>query len=120
MSPGELAILMDTQAPALVLYARQWCEAAEDVVQQAFLALITQRPPPTDPVGWLYRVVRNRALDESKLQRRRLRCESQAARQARWFVEPQVDGLDADTAVAALESLPLEQREPIVAHLWGG
>ena len=43
-----------------------------------------------------------------------------AARPARWFVEPEVDGLDAETAVAALERLVPEQREVIVAHHWGG
>jgi RNA polymerase sigma factor (sigma-70 family) len=120
MSPGELARLIDTKAPALILYARQWCEAPEDVVQQAFLGLVSQKPPPRDPVGWLYRVVRNGALDAAKMRRRRLRREAEAARHARWFVEPEVEGLDAEAAVQALQALPLEQREPIVAHLWGG
>lgn len=120
MSPSELARLIDTQAPALTLYARQWCETPEDVVQQAFLDLVTQRCPPRDPVGWLYRVVRNGALDALKMRRRRLRREAEAARAARWFVEPEIDGLDAEAAVVALQALPLEQREPIVAHLWGG
>ncbi len=46
--------------------------------------------------------------------------ESAAARPVRWFVEPEVDGLDAETAVAALERLVPEQREVIVAHHWGG
>ena len=31
-----------------------------------------------------------------------------------------VGGLDAEAAVAALEALPPEQREVIVARLWGG
>lgn len=69
MNPGELARLIDERAPALILYARQWCEAPEDVVQQAFLGLVTQRCPPRDVVGWLYRVVRNGALDAAKLRR---------------------------------------------------
>ena len=37
-----------------------------------------------------------------------------------WFVETQVDGLDVQDAVAALERLPIEQREILVARLWGG
>ena len=41
-------------------------------------------------------------------------------RHAAWFVEPEVDGLDAATAVAALQRLPLEEREVIVARHWGG
>ena len=71
-------------------------------------------------VAWLYRVVRNGALDAAKIARRRHRRESAAARPVRWFVEPEVDGLDAETAVAALERLVPEQREVIVAHHWGG
>ena len=76
--------------------------------------------PPEDVVAWLYRVVRNGALDAAKIARRRQRRESAAARPVRWFVEPEVDGLDAETAVAALERLVPEQREVIVAHHWGG
>jgi RNA polymerase sigma-70 factor (ECF subfamily) len=120
MSPGELARLSDRQGPALILYARQWCDAPEDVVQQAFLDLVKQPAPPREVASWLYRVVRNGAIDAARSQLRRQRREAEAARLARWFVEPDIDGLDADAAVGALRQLPLEQREPIVAHLWGG
>ena len=88
-----------------MLYARQWCGTPEDVVQKAFIKLVRQKRPPADVVAWLYRVVRNGALDTAKSARRRQRRESVAARPARWFVEPEVDGLDARTAVAALEGL---------------
>jgi RNA polymerase sigma-70 factor (ECF subfamily) len=120
MSTPEVARLIDTHAGPLVLYARQWCSAPEDVVQDAFLRLVRQARPPQDPVAWLYRVVRNRALDYAKTSRRRQRRESAAARPVRWFVEPAVGGLDAETAVAALQRLPPEQREVIVARHWGG
>jgi RNA polymerase sigma factor (sigma-70 family) len=43
-----------------------------------------------------------------------------AARPVRWFVEPEVDGLDAQTAVTALQRLPEHEREVIVARHWGG
>jgi RNA polymerase sigma-70 factor (ECF subfamily) len=119
MSPSEFARLMDAHARPLVLYARQWCDAPEDVVQDAFLKLVAGKPPH-DPVAWLYRVVRNGAIDAGKMARRRQRRESAAGRPARWFVEPRVDGLDAETAVAALQRLPAEQRETIVARHWGG
>ncbi len=120
MNPQDFAWLVDRHGPALVLYARQWCDCAEDVVQEAFLSLAAQSPAPRDSAGWLYRVVRNRAIDASRGHRRRQRREAIVARTARWFVEPEVDGLDADAAVQALQELPLEQREVIVAHLWGG
>jgi RNA polymerase sigma factor (sigma-70 family) len=120
MTPAEVARLVDTQLAPLVLYARQWCDAPEDVVQEAFIKLVRQNRPPDDTVAWLYRVVRNGALDAAKMMRRRQRRESAAARRVPWFVEPEVDGLDAETAVAALKRLAPEQREIIVARHWGG
>jgi len=119
MSPHDFALLVDTHGPALVLYARQWCRVPEDVVQDALLKLVALRQSPRSVVPWLYQVVRNAAIDAQRSARRRQERES-AMRPTRWFVEPQVDGLDAATAVAALERLPLEQREVIVARLWGG
>jgi RNA polymerase sigma-70 factor (ECF subfamily) len=120
MSPADVARLIEAHTAPLVLYARQWCAAPEDVVQDAFFKLVRRGRPPQDAVAWLYRVVRNGALDAAKMARRRQRHESAAARPVRWFVEPEVGGLDADTAAAALQRLPAEQREVIVARHWGG
>jgi RNA polymerase sigma factor (sigma-70 family) len=120
MSPTDLTALIDAHAGPLMLYARQWCGAPEDVVQEAFLKLVRQGRAPQDAVAWLYRVVRNGALDAAKMARRRRHRESAAARPVRWFVESEVDGLDAETAVAALERLAPEAREVIVARHWGG
>jgi RNA polymerase sigma-70 factor (ECF subfamily) len=120
MSPQQLANLIDSYAPALILFARQWCSAPEDVVQDAFLKLVTQRSSPEDPLAWLYRVVRNGAMDAAKTTRRRQQRELASARPERWFIEPEIDGLDAQAAIEALKELALEQREVIVAHLWGG
>jgi RNA polymerase sigma-70 factor (ECF subfamily) len=119
MSPHEFTQLLDRYGPALLLYARQWCATPEDVVQDAFLELVALRRPPRTVVPWLYQVVRNAAIDAQRQARRRQAREA-AARTERWFVEPEVDGLDAAAAVAALEHLPLDQREAIVARLWGG
>ena len=105
MEPETLARLLDDHGAALVLYARQWCTAPEDVVQEAFVKLAGQRPTPANPVGWLYRVVRNGAVS--------------AARSPGWFVPSESGGLDAETVGQALATLPAEQREVIVAHLWG-
>ncbi len=108
MSPTDLARLIDAYAAPLVLYARQWCGAPEDVVQEAFLKLVRQKRPPEDSVAWLYRVVRNGAIDTAKMARRRQHRELAGARPARPFVEAEVDGLDAETAAAALERLAPE------------
>lgn len=120
MTPKLLAELIDTQAANLVLFARQWCAAPDDVVQEAFCKLVAQKIQPTDRVAWLYRVVRNGAIDAGKAERRRQRRESSVAKSVRWFAETEIDGLDADAAVRALEHLPPDQREVIVARLWSG
>jgi RNA polymerase sigma factor (sigma-70 family) len=120
MTSEQLANLIDAHAAALVLCARAHCSTPEDVVQEAFCKLLAQVVPPADPVAWLHRVVRNRALDCGKAERRRSRREAQVARREVWFTEPTVEGLDAERAVQALQSLPEEQREVVIARLWGG
>ncbi len=120
MRPDDFVRLLDTHGPPLILYARQWCDAPEDVVQEAFLKLVSLRQLPRSVVPWLYRVVRNAALDANKAARRRQRREAAAARPLRWFVEPGIEGLDATAAVEALQGLPEAEREVIVARLWGG
>ena len=119
MTPSVLADLIADHAAALVLFARQWCDCPEDVVQDAFCKLVTTSWPD-DPGAWLYRVVRNAAIDAGRSTRRRVKREQVAARSVRWFAECEIDGLDAESAVAALESLDPEMREVIVARLWGG
>jgi RNA polymerase sigma factor (sigma-70 family) len=120
MSPKQIASLIDAHSPALLLYARQFCDVAEDIVQDAFLKLMAQRSWPSNVVPWLYRVVRNAALDAVKTQRRRIKREQAVARSARWFVDAEIEGLDAQAAASALQELPIDLREAIVAHLWGG
>src|SRR5437868_2584073 len=110
MTPRQLADLVAAHAAALVLYARQWCDSPEDAVQDAFCKLVTLPIPPDDPAAWLFKVVRNAAIDAGRAQRRRARREQSAARPVRWFAQPQVDGLDAAAAVAALEALSPDQR----------
>ena len=120
MSARLLADLIDTHAAALGLFARQWCAVPEDVVQEAYCKLAGQSTWPDDPVAWLYRVTKNAAIDAGKADHRRKRREAAVARPVRWFVEAEVDGLDAAAAMAALEHLPADQREAIIGRLWSG
>ena len=122
MLPRETVIrLWDEHSAALVLYAQQWCDAPEDVVQEAFLMLVRQGVAPDNPVGWIYRVVRNRAINAARGRGRRGRREAAtAARGELWFEPADGDRLDAAAATDALKHLPVEQREAIVARLWGG
>jgi RNA polymerase sigma factor (sigma-70 family) len=121
LSPEAVTQLWDEQSAALVLYARQWCDVPEDVVQEAFLLLVRQVVAPDNSVGWLYRVVRNRAINASRSRGRRSRRETAAAmRGDPWFEAAHGDRLDAVAAADALRHLPIDQREAIIARLWGG
>jgi RNA polymerase sigma factor (sigma-70 family) len=126
MDSDWLGGLVDRYAAALELYARQWCRAPEDVVQEAFLKLVAARARPDQPGAWLFRVVRNGAINAAVADRRRRHHEAWAAGEARVWLEAGSNAsagsgsLDAEAASAALQSLPLAEREVIVAHLWGG
>ena len=85
MDPRLLADWIERLAPGLVLFARQRCVAAEDVVQDGFVQLARQNRPPDDVRAWLYRVVRNEVLMLGRGEARRRRRESRACSSEVWF-----------------------------------
>ena len=124
LSPEDLGRLFDEHAGALVLFARQWCDVPEDIVQDAFVALARQGESPHRPVAWLFRVVRNGAIAAARQSRRRRHRERRAADPegatgAPWFAATD-DRLDAQHATRLLAELDTETRAVIVARLWGG
>jgi RNA polymerase sigma-70 factor (ECF subfamily) len=121
IGPDLLGRLYDAHASALILYARQWCDApgAEDVVQEAFMSLARQRRAPDHTLAWLYRAVRNSAITWSRGRSRRRRRETLVAQHEAWFSAAD-DQLDAQEATRMLAELPSDCREAIVARLWGG
>ncbi len=119
IDPTSLARLYRQHAPALRLWARQWGGSADDLVQNAFIRLAQQTPPPEKVLPWLYRVVRNEALAAHRAAARRRRREQQSSAPEVWFA-PAVNRLDVEDATRLLAAMPLELREVIVARLWGG
>ena len=119
--PELLGKLVDRHAVALELYAAGWCDCPEDVLQEVLIELAARASVPDPILPWLYRAVRNRAINAHRASRCRRRHENEAARRS----PTQLSGsagemLDAESATAALAALPEKLRETIVAHLWGG
>ncbi len=120
LGPEFLGRLFDRHAATLELYARQICDCAEDAVQEALIELAGQSRRPENATAWLFRVVRNKALSAARTAQRRRRHEAHAGRRRpAWFVRSPDDRLDGDAAAAALASLAVEQREVVVARIWG-
>ncbi len=123
LEPKVLGWLYRQHAPALRLYARQWGQSSDDLVQEAFVRLAQQSPPPDQVLAWLCRVIRNEALANHRSANRRRQRENQrgsrGATPTAWFASVD-DQLDAQEATRLLAELALELREVIVARLWGG
>lgn len=119
---------LSEHGPRLVLMARQWapCHAdAEDIVQTAFVRSWKHAVAARDPVAYLYRAVRNTAMNHRRSTTRRRHHEDAAARSPRreaMFADPAARAEQAELSeqvTAALDTLPIEQREVVVMRLWG-
>src|SRR5690606_27348273 len=97
--------------------------AAEDVVQEAFVRVLSRVADDVDdrPLdGLLHRAARNLALDH--LRRRKVASEgARTAALLRLAGEGGgLEGLDAAAVSEALLDLPVEQREVVVLRVWEG
>jgi RNA polymerase sigma-70 factor (ECF subfamily) len=131
IDPARLTAWFEAHAPGMVLYARQFldrgdpsaaAQAAEDVVQEVFLRLVTLPAEPGNVRAWLYAAVRNAAIAAARSGARRRRREQGAARHkgGGWFEPAPGDPIDAAAAQRALAELPPAQREIVVLRLWSG
>ena len=121
VSPELLQHLLNEHGAALALFAAQWTSAPDDCVQEALLELVRQPRLPLNPTAWLFRVVRNKALSMRRAAERRRKHEAAAAERApAWFLPAETPEIDPHAVAAALQELPEEHREVIVARLWGG
>src|SRR3954464_1049457 len=117
----QLGRLLDEHGPALALYAAQWTDSPDDCVQEALVELARQQKSPDHVVSWLYRVVKHRALNAARGDRRRRERESRAM--AERFPEseqPATFGCgETNSAIDALAQLDVEERELVVMRIWG-
>ncbi len=115
-----IAEMFDRHAAALALYASQWTSLPDDCVQEALVELARQPTAPDNPTAWLYRVVKNRALNASRASQRRATHEQAAARKC-----GEHRFIDAGPAARAeltdtLATLDAPTREIVVLRIWGG
>jgi RNA polymerase sigma factor (sigma-70 family) len=114
-----IAEMFDRHAAALSLYASQWTSVPDDCVQEALVELARQPVAPDNPPAWLYRVVRNRALNASRAARRRSTHE-QAAAQVRTARRPTESDPAANAGLNdSLATLEATAREIVVLRVWG-
>lgn len=114
----QLSEYLDRHWGPLLVWVGQCDGMAEDVVQQAFIALSAQAIVPENPVAWLYKTSRHFAINErKKLCRHRVRQAAVAQPESQpcelWQTEQSADLADQ------LRGLPDELRETVVAHIWG-
>lgn len=118
----QLSYWFDLCSDRMVLYARQWLgiAQAEDAVQEAFVRLMAQSKSPKNIQAWLFKTVRNNAIDLwRKQQRHKRHHESIAREQATCFQPSERSLLDTELISLSLQTLPESQREVITLRIWG-
>lgn len=117
----RLAKLVDTHAAALELYAARWTGEPEDCVQEAFVELARQPTEPRSVAAWLFRVVKNRALNAARGEQRRRDREQAVARLRRISCQTRMaQTIDAEAVAKALANVESDASEIIVLRIWSG
>lgn len=115
----DLKTLVDELGPSLVLFARQWCSCPDDALQEALIELVQKEPVPRCSKAWLFRVVRHKAMNLARSERRRNHYESSASGLDVWFEPDAGSRMDAALAMQWIEQLPDVQRQIVTARIWG-
>ena len=119
-SATEIESLYRKHGSALVLFAAAITgerSRAQDAVHQVFLQLIESDnlSRAVDKKAYLFACVRNAVLNEAKVQNRITALDPESV----WFNPPNRDYAAELNLRRALGTLPDDQREAIVLHIWG-
>lgn len=137
---ARISAAIAAQKPRLQAFVRRqlgdWSEV-DDIVQETFLELVTAyrlMEPIEHLTAWLMRVARNRIIDRFRSRSRAMLASAEPLPQADSADEPAtmldsllapestgpessyLRGMLADELIAAVEELPVAQREVFVAH----
>ncbi|MEQ8848340.1 sigma-70 family RNA polymerase sigma factor [Botrimarina sp.] len=116
---AALGRLLAEHGPALALMAAYWTNSADDCVQEALIELASLPSAPDRPEAWLYRRVRQRALNAARAGGRRQKHEDEAWRE-RLARRGEADPAKAAELVDALAGLPPEERELVTLRFYSG
>ena len=120
LGADDVRQLYQQHGAALLLYARCFVAdrgLAEDAVHQVFLKLLRgETDAPETPLAYLYRAVRNTALNARRAGARKVALQEKD----RWFAHSG-ENREAELALQqALAALPAEQREVVIMRIWSG
>lgn len=115
---------LEKHAGKLLLFARQQCRLpadAEDLLQEALVESWSRHAGPgLPPLALVYSTIRRRAIDHARsLDRRQSREQASAEMSPEWFVANFDGEDDARVVQAAMEQLPVDQREVLTLKIWG-
>jgi RNA polymerase sigma-70 factor, ECF subfamily len=116
---NEIRALYQQHGPALLLYARSLIgrnDAAEDALQHVFMKLLEREQLPEDPKPYLFRAVHNAALNLVRGEDNLVDLNEVE----NWFETSQTELTQEITLKNSLMNLPLDQRQVLVLHIWGG
>lgn len=116
----EIEVLYRQHGAALLLFASMISGdrgRAQDALHQVFLKLIESGglSQVIDKKAYLFACVRNAVLNYSKLEKRNTALEVDSI----WFSPPDRDYTRELNLRRALNTLPDDQREVVVLHIWG-
>jgi RNA polymerase sigma-70 factor (ECF subfamily) len=122
LSPAEIAKLYERHGAALAAFACTFVSdfaSAEDVVHQLFLKLLrTEIVMPDTPIAYLYRAVKNNALNSVRAGSRHTPLDTETPAP---IFEHRRGNREASIALqSALSELPTEQREAVIMRIWSG
>jgi RNA polymerase sigma-70 factor (ECF subfamily) len=117
---AEIEELYREHGAALLLFATAISgdrSLAQDAVQQVFLRFLDSDKlrRARDRKAYLFAAVRNAVLNDNRTRRRNVPLEFEVV----WFLPPERDHAAEENLRRALETLPEDQRQVTVLHVWG-